>query len=419
MAARSPGRPSGRPSFRPSLPAFSTSPRAFCSPPRLSHRRPLAPLRALLPQRRRLPEGAQGPGAAGDPASSRAGGASAGASAASRAAAPHSPARETARGGEETELRERRRKGAEAEGGLLPHRPRQQQRHRPAGLGEEAARGGFAEGRGGLPPASPLRPTARLQAGASQSRRAGGGAGRGPGGGAGGGRGFACEAGLEARARTGTERPRPRLSRRPHPAGRPRGPEPPPRSVRPGSEGVSLCPRKRREEFTAGLDLKAAGIGLKCSAPTSSDGALGSQETAAAGRQGVPTPARGLELAPSRAAGAPPVLSLARAGRQSWRGKREKWPAKRPRDRAFVKRERRLRRGRTRRLRHRLPGPSGFGGRGRWGTSGPRSHPPGSALTGSARKASGASTATPHSFRSFCLKLVSRRDGLVFPGDGT
>lgn len=177
MAAPSPGRPSGCPSFRPSLPAFPPRPRALFSS---SSRFP-----AAAPSR---PSSFFFPGGGGSPGK-RKGWGQAAASSPQELAGPrqgprlrpapprhiHSSERLRGAGRGGRERRERRRKGAGALGSHCLTGRGGNSATAPAARGEEqrAAAAAPRRGRGGLPRASPQPPTAGLEAGASQSPRAG------------------------------------------------------------------------------------------------------------------------------------------------------------------------------------------------------------------------------------------------------
>lgn len=359
MAAPSPGRPSGCPSFRPSLPAFPPRPRALFSS---SSRFP-----AAAPSR---PSSFFFPGGGGSPGK-RKGWGQAAASSPQELAGPrqgprlrpapprhiHSSERLRGAGRGGRERRERRRKGAGALGSHCLTGRGGNSATAPAARGEEqrAAAAAPRRGRGGLPRASPQPPTAGLEAGASQSPRAGavradvcGGRRWGAVGGGGGRRAGGRGAGLVA---AGGSLVRPAAAQASeaccrYPAAQGGG-------LRRSGARLARCPAWETESlqasstpadwvslydsdrFKSSPDFKAAGISFNCSTPTSSNGTLGLQETTAAARRSFPR--RPLLRACSLSNAAPPSLSLTPVGRQSWPWDGGKWPAKLPQDNAFVR----------------------------------------------------------------------------------
>lgn len=108
---------------------------------------------------------------------------------------------------------------------------------------------------------------------------------------------------------------RPRLLR--HQPGETESPRPPEFPLYDGTRCVG---------FKSSPDCKAAGMSFDCSTPTSSNGTLSLQETAAAARRSFPRwPLLGA-CSHRKAAGAPPSLSLTPASRQSWRWEGENGP---------------------------------------------------------------------------------------------
>lgn len=177
-AAPSPGSLSGRPFFRPSLPAFPACPRTLFSS--------LSRFPAAVPS---LPSSFFFPGDGGSPGKRRRWGQAAAGSPHELAGPRQGPRlrpapprhihsserlRGEGRGGRGgRERRERRRKGAGAEGSYRLTGRGGNSATAPAVRGKRLRATASWRGRGGLPPASPQPPTAGLEAGASQSPRAG------------------------------------------------------------------------------------------------------------------------------------------------------------------------------------------------------------------------------------------------------